>query len=206
MGQWLQIWILEPDLWFCHSVAKLCPTLCNFMHTWMTAACHASLSFTIFWSFLKFCPLSPWSYLTISFSAAHFSFCFQSFWASRSFPIFSLHQVAKVLELQLQQILPMNIQGWFPLELIGLIYLLSKVLSRVFSNTTVWKHQFFSTQPYFFREKALWSLSPHLLIPSHWGVSISHTNFEGHTKFNLYHHVKEENHKKYKFYITLFKN
>ena len=67
-----------------------------FATSW-TAACHASLSFTIFWSFLKFCLLSPWCYLTISSSAAHFSFCFQSFWASRSFLIFSLHLVAKVL-------------------------------------------------------------------------------------------------------------
>ena len=50
-------------------------------------------------------------------------------------------------------VLPMNIQGWFPLELTGLISLLSKGLSRVFSSTTVWKHQFFSAQP------SLWSTS-----------------------------------------------
>ena len=49
--------------------------------------------------------------------------------------------------------LPMNIQGWFPLGLTGLICLLSKGLSRVFSITTVWKHQFFGTQP------SLWSNS-----------------------------------------------
>ena len=48
-------------------------------------------------------------------------------------------------------VLSMNIQGWFPLGLTGLISLLSKGLSRVFSNTTVQKHQFFSTQP------SLWS-------------------------------------------------
>ena len=41
-------------------------------------------------------------------------------------------------------------QDWFPLELIGLIFLLSKGLSRVFSSTTVWRHKFFSTQPFFF--------------------------------------------------------
>ena len=45
----------------------------------------------------------------------------------------------------------MNIQGWFPLRLTGLISLLSKGLSRVFSNTTLQKHQFFSAQP------SLWS-------------------------------------------------
>ena len=44
-------------------------------------------------------------------------------------------------------VLPMNIQGWFPLELTGFISLLSKGVSRVFSSTTVQKHQFFSSQP-----------------------------------------------------------
>ena len=50
-------------------------------------------------------------------------------------------------------VLPMDIQGWLPLGLTGLISLLSKGLSRVFSSTTVWKHQFFGTQP------SLWSNS-----------------------------------------------
>ena len=45
-----------------------------------------------------------------------------------------------------EPVLPMNIQGWFPLRLIGLISLQAKGLSRVFSSTTDWKHQFFSTQ------------------------------------------------------------
>ena len=60
----------------------------------------------------------------------------------------SPHQVAKVLELQLQStsVLPINIQGWFPLGLTGLT-LLSKGLSRVSSNPTVRKHQFFGAQP-----------------------------------------------------------
>ena len=44
---------------------------------------------------------------------------------------------------------PVNIQGWFPLGLTGLISLLSKGFSRIFSSTTVWKHQFFGTQPFF---------------------------------------------------------
>ena len=59
----------------------------------------------------------------------------------------SSHQVAKVLEFQLQSVLPMNIQGWFPLGWTGLVSLLSKELSRVFSRTTFWKHQFFGAQP-----------------------------------------------------------
>ena len=53
----------------------------------------------------------------------------------------------------LASVLPVNIQGWFPLGLTGLIPLLSKGLSRVFSSTTVQKHQFFGTQP------SLWSNS-----------------------------------------------
>ena len=50
-------------------------------------------------------------------------------------------------------VLPMSIQGWFPLGLTGLISLLSRELSRVFSSTTVWKHEFVSAQP------SLWSNS-----------------------------------------------
>ena len=79
--------------------------------------------------------------------------------------------MAKVLELQRQH--PLNIQGWFPLGLIGLISLKSKGLSRVFANTAIWKHQFFSTQP------SLWSRSyihtwllekPYLCQPSNVSV------------------------------------
>ena len=44
-------------------------------------------------------------------------------------------------------VLPKNIQGWFPLGLTGLVSMLSKGLSRVFSSTTIWKHQFFCAQP-----------------------------------------------------------
>ena len=59
----------------------------------------------------------------------------------------SLHQVAKVLEFQLQaSVLPMGIQDWFPLGLAGWLSLQSKGLSRVFPNNTVQKHQFFSAQ------------------------------------------------------------
>ena len=52
----------------------------------------------------------------------------------------------KCWSFTLASVLPVNIQGWFPLELTGWIALLSKGLSRVFSNTTVQKHQFFGTQ------------------------------------------------------------
>ena len=66
----------------------------------------------------------------------------------------SLHQMAKVLGISaLASVLPMNIQDWFPLGWTGWISLQSKGLSRVFSNTTVQKHQFFSAQ------LSLWSKS-----------------------------------------------
>ena len=66
----------------------------------------------------------------------------------------SLHQVAKVLEFQLQhQSFQWTLKDWFPLEWTGWISLQSKGLSRVFSNTTVQKHQFFGVQP------SLWSSS-----------------------------------------------
>ena len=59
----------------------------------------------------------------------------------------SSHKMAKVLEFQLQcPVLPMNIQDWFPLGWTGWISLQSKGLSRVFSSTTVQKHQFFCAQ------------------------------------------------------------
>ena len=68
--------------------------------------------------------------------------------------IASLHQVAKVLGVSASaSVLPMNIQGLFPLGWTGLISLQSKGLSRVFSSTTVQNHQFFGTQP------SLWSNS-----------------------------------------------
>ena len=62
----------------------------------------------------------------------------------------SLHQVAKVLigASASASVLPIIIQGWFPLGLTGLTSLQSKGLSRVFSNTTVQKHQFFGAQPF----------------------------------------------------------
>ena len=84
-----------------------------------------------------------------SSSVVPFSSCPQAFPASGSFPMSwlfisggqSIGASASV------SVLPMNIQGWFPLGLTGLISLLSKGLSRVFSNTTAWKHQFFGAQP-----------------------------------------------------------
>ena len=99
-------------------------------------------------------PLSRWCYLTISSSAALF-FCLQSFPASSSFPTSGLFASSgqSIGASASASFLPLNIQDWFPLGLTGLISLLSKGLSRVFSNTTVQQHQFFSAQP------SLWSNS-----------------------------------------------
>ena len=93
------------------------------------------------------CPSSWWCHLTISYSVVLLSACLQSFPTSGSFPMSQLFtSVSQTIGVSaLASILPMNIQDWFPLGLTGLISLQSKGLSRVFSNTTVQKHQFFDT-------------------------------------------------------------
>ena len=79
-------------------------------------------------------------------SAACFSFCLQSFLASGSFPMNQLFTSGGQSIGASASALPVNIQGWFPLGLTGLISLQSKGLSRVFSSTRIWSHQFFSAQ------------------------------------------------------------
>ena len=90
-------------------------------------------------------PLSRWRHPTILSSVIPFSSCFQSFPASGSFPVsyFFASGGQSIGASAWASVLPMNIQGWFPLGLTGLISLQSKGVSRVFSNTTVQKHQFF---------------------------------------------------------------
>ena len=92
------------------------------------------------------CLLSPRYFPTISSFVIPFSSCLQSFPASGSFPISHLFASdgQKIEALVLVSILPMIIQGQFPLGLTGLISLQSKGLSRVFSNTAVQKHQLFT--------------------------------------------------------------
>ena len=86
----------------------------------------------------------------ISSSVIPFSSRFQSFPASRSFPMSQLFASGgqSIGASASTSVLPMNIQDWFPLGWTGWISLLSKGLSRVFSNITVQKHQFFGTQLY----------------------------------------------------------
>ena len=88
-------------------------------------------------------PLSRWCHLTISSSVVPFSSCFQSLLASRSFPVSQFFASdAQSFEVSTSaSVLPMDIQDWFSLGLTGLISLLSRGLPRVFSNTTVQKHQ-----------------------------------------------------------------
>ena len=71
------------------------------------------------------CPMSWWCYLTISSSVAGFSFCLQSFPASGSFPVSQLFESGgqSIRASASATVLPMNIQGWFPLELTSLISL-----------------------------------------------------------------------------------
>ena len=112
-----------------------------------TAAHQASLPITNSWNLLKFMSIEsvrPSNHLILGYplllpsilpSISYFQ------WVS------SLHHAAKVLEFQLQhQSFQWLIQDWFPLGWTGWISLQSKGLSRVFSNTTVQKHQFFSAQ------------------------------------------------------------
>ena len=139
----------------CCSVAQLCQTLCDPMDRSMPGfpVLHHLPEFAqthVYWVGDAIQP---------SHALCPFSSCLLSFPASGSFPMswlfasggqsFGASASASVLSV--------NVQGWFPLGLTGLISLLSKGLSRVFSNSTVWKHQFFSAQP------SLWS-SSHICI------------------------------------------
>ena len=110
---------------------------------------------------LNSCPLSRWCCLTTSSSVAHF-FCLQSFPVSRSFSVSQLFPSGgqSIRASASASVLPVNIQGCLPLGLTGLISLQSKGLSRVFSSTTIWKHQFFGTQP------SLWSNSH--IVHNYW--------------------------------------
>ena len=106
------------------------------------------------------CPSSRWCHPTISSSVVPFSSCPQSFPASGSFKMSQLFpsggQSTGVSALA--PFPPVKSQGWSPSECTGWISLQSKGLSRVFSSTTIWKHQFFSTLP------SLWS-NFHIRIP-----------------------------------------
>ena len=99
--------------------------------------------------YTNLCPLSWGCHPTISSSVIPFSFHLQSFPASGSFQMSQFFQSGgqSIGVWASASVLPVNVQDWFPLGLMGLIFLLSEGFSRVFSSTTVQKHQFFGTQP-----------------------------------------------------------
>ena len=118
-----------------------------FVTPW-TAACQASLSITDSRSLLKLISIESVMQSTISSSVVPFFSCPRSFPASGSFHMvqFCASGCQSIEVLASASVLPMNIQDWCPLQWTGGISLQSKGLSRVFSNTTVQKHQFFFAQ------------------------------------------------------------
>ena len=129
----------------CCSVAQSCPTL------WPNGLRNARLPCPPLSPRVcsDSCPSSCWYHPTISSSATLFSSCPQSFPASGSFPMSRLFTAGSpsIGASASASVLPMNIQDSFPWGLTGLISLQSKGLLRVFSNTTVQRHQFFKVQP-----------------------------------------------------------
>ena len=119
-----------------------------FVTPW-TAARQASLSITNSWRLLKLMSIeSQWCHPAISSSVVPFSSCLQSFPALGSFQMSQFFTVVgqRIGVSASASVLPMNIQDWSPLGWTGWISLQSKGFSRVFSNTTVQKHRFFSAQ------------------------------------------------------------
>ena len=128
----------------CCSVTESCPALCDFMDSSMPG-------FPVLYHLLELAQtLIRW--VSDAIQPSHP--------LSSPSPVFHLSQHESFLMCELfasggqstrvsasASVLPMNIQGWFPLGLTGLISLLSTGLSRVFSNTTVWKHQVFGAKP-----------------------------------------------------------
>ena len=119
-----------------------------FVTPW-TAACQASLSFTISWSLLKLMSTESVMPFNHTSSTTSFSSCPQSFPAWGSFPTSQLFVSGgqSIRASALASVLPKKSQGWSPFGWTGWISLQSQGPSRVFSSTTVQKHQFFGAQP-----------------------------------------------------------
>ena len=145
---WNEVWLA-----FINSIQSLsCVWL--FVTPW-TAACQASLSITNSWSLLKLMSSK------LVMPSNHLILCRPLLLLPSIFASIRVFSNELALRIRCQStgastsasgastsasVLPMNIQDWFPLGLTGLISLMSKELSRVFSNTTVQKHQFFGAQ------------------------------------------------------------
>ena len=128
------------------SVAQSCPTLCDPMN-------RSTPGLPVYHQLPEFTetsrPSSQWCHPAISSSAVPFSSCPQSLPASESFPVSQLFEWGgqSTGVSALASFLPQKSQGWSPSEWTGWISLQSKGLPRVFSNTTVQKHQFLGAQP-----------------------------------------------------------
>ena len=146
---WDSGWILTPHVKFSHSIVSNSLWPHGLQHARPPCPSPSPRAFS------NSCPSSRWCHPTISSSVIPYSSHLQSFPASGSFPMSQLFTTGgqSIGVSASASVLPMNIQDWFPLGYTGLISLQSKELSRVFSNTTAQKHQFFGTQ------LSLWSNS-----------------------------------------------
>jgi len=139
---------MEIHFWNLTVVVQSLSCVWLFSTPW-TVARQVSLSITISWSLLKLMSIK------LVMTSNHLILCHplssrpQSFSASGSFPMSQLFTSGgqSTAVSALASVLPKNTKDWSPLEWTGWISLQSKGLSRVFSNTTAQKHQFFSTQP-----------------------------------------------------------
>ena len=129
---------LTCDSWIHKTVVQLLSHVQLFLTPW-TAACLASLSFTISQSLLKLVSIE------LMIPSTHLILCHPLLLWPSIFPSIRVFSNEMTLHIRWPT-LPKNIQGWFPLQLTDLISLLSKGLSTVFSSTTIWKHQFFGDQ------------------------------------------------------------
>ena len=133
--------IFQGSVQFSHSVVSNCLWSHGLQHTrlpWPSPTPRA---------YPSSCPLRQWCHPTVSSSVVPFSSRLQSFPASGSLPMSQLFAPGQSIGVSASaSALPTNIQDWSPLGWTGWISLQSKGLSRVFSNTTVQKHQFFGTQ------------------------------------------------------------
>ena len=160
----MEVFFIILDLVVHCSVTNSCPTL---LAPW-TIAHQASLSFTISQSLLKLMSLSN-DAIQLSHPLLLPSLAL-SFPVSLSFPFSQLFASDGQSIAVSASVLPVDIQCWFPLGLTGLISLLSKGLSRVFSSTKIQKYQFLSAQ------RSLWS-SSHLYMTAEKTIALSIQNF-----------------------------
>ena len=142
--------MLNPNIFLSELVYVLFNGSVWLFATPWTAARQASLSFTISWSLLKLVSIE------LMMPSNHLTLCCQPLLLPSFFPSIRLFSSELALCSSGEQsiiasasasVLSVNLQGWFPLAFTGLISLLSKGLWRIFSNTTVRKHQFFGCQP-----------------------------------------------------------